>query len=198
LLVVSGNVTRVTMRSPKSHVSIVAAFVVALLALSTGCATMNVGSSVVRGADLKHYRTWEWAAEAAEPTGDARLDNSPFFQNHVRGAVEHQLTGKGYVRSTLAGSPDLLVHYHANFSKTFEVTHGGAATGSCYRDCEPEAYAYEQGTLVIDVIDARTEAAVWRGWSRDNMEGAIDNQGRMEQEIDAAVAGMFKQFPSRP
>jgi hypothetical protein len=184
------------MRSPGFHTSMLSTFVVALLAL-TGCATLNVSSHVERRADFTHYRTWEWAPDAAVPTGDARLDNSPFFQNRLRGAVEHQMTAKGYVRSTLAGSPDLLVHYHANFSKTFAVTDNRTGIGSCYRDCEPDAYAYEQGTLVIDVVDARTEALVWRGWSRDNMEGAIDNQSRMEQELDAAVGGMFERFPGR-
>lgn len=184
------------MTTLRCHASMVSAFVVALLA-SAGCATMQVNSNIQRGADFTQYRTWEWAPDAAMPTGDPRLDSSPFFQNRVRAAVEHQLTAKGYVRSTLAGSPTLRVHYHANFSKTVEITHSGARSGSCDQDCEPEAYAYEQGTLVIDLIDARTEALVWRGWSRDNMEGAIDSQDRMEQEIDAAVAAMFERFPAR-
>jgi uncharacterized protein DUF4136 len=182
------------MKSPGFHASMLSACVVALLT-STGCATMQVNSHVQPGTDFTRYRTWEWAADAAVPTGDPRLDNSPFFQNRLRGAVEHQMTAKRYVRSTLAGSPDLLVRYHANFSKTFEVTDNRTGIGSCYRDCEPDAYAYEQGTLVIDIVEARTEALVWRGWSRDNMEGAIDNQSRMEQEIDAVVGAMFERFP---
>jgi hypothetical protein len=170
--------------------------VVTLLGLAlASCATMKTSSHVTRGTEFTHYRTWAWAPADAQQTGDPRLDNNPFFQDRLRGAVEHEMTRKGYIRSTLAGSPDLRVHYHANFSKTFEIT-GGARSGSCYGNCEPEAYAYEQGTLVIDVVDARTETVVWRGWMLDNMEGVIDRQDVMEREIDTAVAKMFELFPT--
>jgi hypothetical protein len=169
--------------------------IITLLALAlTGCATMKVSSHVERGAEFTHYRSWEWAPADAQPTGDPRLDNSPFFQDRLRGAVEHEMTRKGYVRSTLAGPPDLLLHYHVNFSKTYEVT-GGERSGSCYGNCEPEAYAYEQGNLVVDVVDSRTEKVVWRGWVLDNMEGVIDRQDVMEREVDAAIAKMFELFP---
>jgi hypothetical protein len=57
-------------------------------------------------------------------------------------------------------------------------------------------YAYEQGTLVIDVVDAWTDKMVWRGWVRDNMEGVIDRQDAMESEVDAAIGKMFELFPT--
>jgi uncharacterized protein DUF4136 len=174
-----------------THVAVVMLLAVVL----SGCATMKVNSHVERGAEFTHYRTWAWASAAAQPTGDPRLDSNPFFEDRLRGAVEHEMTRKGYIRSALAGPPDLLLHYHVNFSKTYEVT-GGARSGSCYRNCEPEAYAYEQGTLVVDVVDSRTEKVVWRGWVLDNMEGVIDRQNVMEAEVDAAVAKMFERFPS--
>ena len=167
-----------------------------LAVLLAGCATMKAGSHIERGAQFTHYHTWEWAAAEERPTGDPRLDNNPMFELHVRSAVEHQLAGKGYVRTPLAGPPDLRARYHANFSKAVEI--GGRATGagSCSHDCEPEAYAYEQGTLVVDLVDTRTNKVVWSGWSRDNMEGMIDNQERMEWEIDRVVAAMFERIPN--
>jgi hypothetical protein len=164
---------------------------------SAGCATMKGNSYVERGAEFTHYRLWEWAPAEQVPTGDPRLDSNPFFQDRLRGAVEHAMTSKGYVRSALAGQPDLLLRYHVNFSKTYEVT-GGSRIGSCYRDCEPDAYAYELGTVVVEAVDSRTAKAVWRGWVRDNMEGVIDRQDAMEAEVDAAVATMFERFPGAP
>jgi hypothetical protein len=121
---------------------------------------MTFGSRAARGAEVTQYRTWEWGTDPAGPTGDPRIDSNPFFQDRVREAVEHQLTTKGFVRSKLAGPPDLLVHYHVNFSKTVEVSSQGARTGSCSGDCGPEAYAYEQGTLVVEVIDAHMNVVV--------------------------------------
>ena len=42
----------------------------------TGCATMNVSSHVLRGADFTQYRIFEWGPADALPTGDPRLDRS--------------------------------------------------------------------------------------------------------------------------
>ncbi len=164
---------------------------------SAGCATLNGGAYVERGAEFIHYRVWAWSPAEEVPTGDPRLDNNPFFQDRLRNAVERQMARNGYARSTLAGEPDLLLRYHVNFSKTVEVT-GGARLGSCYRDCGPDAYAYEQGTLVVDAVDARTAKTVWRGWVRDDMEGVIDRQDLMEAEVDAAIAKVFERFPGAP
>ena len=163
--------------------------------LVAGCATMKAGSHIERGAEFTHYQTWEWAPPEERPTGDPRLDNNPMFERHLRSAVERQLAGKGYVRTALAGPPDLRAQYHVNFGRTVEISGGAASPGACARDCEPEAYAYEQGTLVVDLVDARTNKVVWSGWSRDNMDGNIDTQPRMEREIDRVVAAMFERIP---
>jgi hypothetical protein len=173
--------------------------VTAMASLLAGCApVLKTGSHVERGARFTHYRTWEWAPAQPAPTGDARLDSNPMFVESLRAAVEHQLARQGYVRTALAGPPDLSVRYHVAFSKTFEVTGGAPATGSCSGNCEPEAYAYEQGTLVVDLVDVRTSTLAWRGWSRDNMDGVIDKQNSMDDAIVRIVAAMFEHLPSAP
>ena len=65
----------------------------ALGALSlTACATsMSVGSHVGRGADFARCRTYDWGPADALPMGDLRLDQNPFFQDRMQGAVEKQL-----------------------------------------------------------------------------------------------------------
>ena len=171
----------------------------ALLAVAlAGCATMRAGSHVARGATMSQYLTWDWAAAEERPTGDPRLDSNPMFDTRLRKAIEHQLAGKRFIRTTLAGTPDLRAQYHVNFSKTIAITNRSPTTGACSGDCAPDAYAYEQGTLVVDLVDARTNTLVWRGWSWDNMDGVIDNQDLMDREIDRIVAAMFDRLPSAP
>jgi hypothetical protein len=126
-----------------------------LAALLAGCATMTAGSRVERGAQFTHYHTWEWAPGDERPTGDPRLDNNPFFEMHLRSAVERQLAVKGFVRTPLAAPPDLRARYHVNFSKRVEMSGGATSAGACSGNCEPDAYAYEQGTLMVDLMDAR-------------------------------------------
>lgn len=54
---------------------------------------------------------------------------------------------------------------------------------------------YEQGTLVIDIVDAKTKKVVWRGWSQDTMTGVIDNQDRLQKQVDEGVTKMMLQLP---
>lgn len=172
-----------------ASVTAIAAFVF------TGCATMSVSSYVERGADFSAYRTWDWGPADALPTGDPRLDNNPFFQDHLQGEIERHLAGKGYVR-VASGTPDLLIHYHANIAQRIDVNRVDREYGYCYADdCQYSVSEYDAGTLVIDIVDTRTNQVVWRGWAQDTMEGVIDNQDRMQKQIAEAVMRMMERLP---
>ena len=67
--------------------------------------------------------------------------------------------------------------------------------GYCYGDCQPQYTDYEQGTLIIDVVDTRTNKVVWRGWAQDVMNGIIDNQDRLEKKVDEEVTKMMMLLP---
>jgi hypothetical protein len=168
----------------------------ALLALGvTACATMSVSSHVQRDIDFARYRTFGWGPADALPTGDPRLDNNPFFKDHMQGAVERHLAAKGLELSS-AEKPDLLIHYHASVTQRLDVNRVDREYGYCYGDdCGIRVMEYEAGTLVLDVVDPRTDRVVWRGWAQDSLEGVIENQDRMERMINEAVALMLERFP---
>jgi hypothetical protein len=180
------------MRRPERLVFVTAAFA-ALLALQ-GCATMNVSSHIERGVDFAQFRTWDFGPADALPTGDPRLDNNPFFKDYLEGAVGKALEVRHYARVT-SGTPDLLVHYHANISKTFDINGVDNRYGYCYDNCEPRFIEYEQGTIVLDVVDTYTNRVVWRGWAQDSINGMIDNQELLRKEVNKAVTRMMELFP---
>jgi hypothetical protein len=129
------------------------------------------------------------------PTGDPRLDRDPFFKDHVQGAVERGLGARGLELAS-SGTPDLLIHYHANISERVDVNRADQPHGYCGAgDCPPETVRYEAGTLVLDFIDARTNKLVWRGWARNSVEDMLRNRDRMAKTIDRAVAEMLRQLP---
>ncbi len=163
----------------------------------TGCATMNVSSHVQRDLDFTQYRTYDWGPADALPRGDPRLDKNPFFQDHVQGAVEKQLAAKGFERST-SGTPDLLIHYHASITQRIDVNRVDREYGYCYdKDCQARVIEYEAGTLVLDIVEARTSRVIWRGWAQDSVEGVLDNRDRMARKIDEAVRRMLERLPRR-
>ena len=161
----------------------------------TGCATMNVSSHVERGLDIAKYHTYDWGPADALPTGDPRLDKDPFFKDHLQGAVEKSMAARGLDWAT-TGTPDLRIHYHANISERIEIDQLDRDRGYCAGDaCTPPVISYEAGTLVIDVIDTRTNKLVWRGWAQHAVKDMLGNQDTMARQIDEAVTRMFARFP---
>jgi hypothetical protein len=171
----------------------------AVLALSSvlaaGCATMTVSSHVQPGLDVARYHTYEWGPPDALPTGDARLDKNPFFQDHMMGAVEKQLARLGYQQATTT-PPDLLIHYHANIAQRIDVNRLDREFGYCRDgDCDARVTEYENGTLIVDVMDARTNQLVWRGWAQANVDAVIGHPDRLRRMINDAVERMLVKFP---
>lgn len=164
--------------------------------LAAGCATMNVSAHVERSIDFTNYKTYAWGPADQFPTGDPRLDNNPFLRDYLTGAVDRQLARRGY-RLTTTGTPDLMIHYHANVTQRFEV-HGVDRAWGYDPNAEPTVAEYEEGTIVVDVTDVRLDKVVWRGWAQDSITGLIDNQDRMEKQVKKSIDLMFTRFPATP
>ncbi len=165
----------------------------AALALA-GCATMNVSSHIERNANFVDYVTYDWGPPDNLPVGDPRLDNNPFFNDYLQGAIEKKMAAKGFERA-VTGQPDLLIHYHASVNQKLDVYEVDNSYGYCYGDCQPQVVDYELGTLIIDIVDTKTSKVVWRGWAQDAMNGIIDNQERLEKQVDEEVTKMMRLLP---
>lgn len=171
------------------------ALVLAAIAATNCATTMTVSSHVDRDVDFSRYRTFEWGPADALPTGDPRLDRSPFFKDQVQGAVEKQLAARGIELST-TGTPDLLLHYHASVNRRIDVNRVDRAYGYCPGGhCPPVTSEYEAGTLVLDIIDTRSNRLVWRGWAQNSVEDLLDDPDRMARTITEAVTRMLARLP---
>jgi hypothetical protein len=169
------------------------AFIVAGTTLAAACATMRIGSYVERGSDYSKYHTYAWGPADALPIGDPRLDNNPIFRDYLQGAVERGLNRHNLLLVPESTRPDVLIHFHGSVRQVFDVAaadrdHGfGIATDVSVVD-------YDEGTLVIDMIDARTNRLIWRGWAIDSLSGILDRQDRMEEKLNQAVTKMLADF----
>lgn len=161
----------------------------------SACATMNVSSHVEQGLDFTQYKTWGWGAADALPASDPRLDD-PFFRDHLQGAVEREMKRRGMGAPASSGTPDLLVHHHANVAPRIDVNRGDPTTGACYDgDCRVRVLEQEVGTILIDVLDARTKRLIWRGWAQTSVDGVLGDPQKVEDRVTKAVSRMFKRFP---
>ncbi len=77
----------------------------------------------------------------------------------------------------------------------FREPFGDHPYGYCYGDCSDRVVEFDQGTLVVDVVDVRTSNVIWRGWAQDTMTGVIDDQQRLEEQVTKNVARMMARLP---
>ena len=162
-----------------------------------GCAPMRVSSHLDRERDFTRYRTFDWGPADALPAGNPRLERNAFFQDHIQGAIERNMAARGYERAAALVEPDVRIHFHAVIDRRLDVNLLDYQSGYCSRaDCQAGISHYEAGTLVIDMIDGRTNRLVWRGWAQDSVEGVLENQDRLARKIEDAVRLMFMRLPA--
>ena len=110
--------------------------------------------------------------------------------------VEAELARRGFEKSTSSHTPDLLVHYHASVTQQIDVR----MLDRDYRASDVaqyQPYVFDEDTLLVDLVDQRTNRLVWRGSAEAGIDGLIDNQLLLEKRIDEAVARILDRLPPR-
>jgi uncharacterized protein DUF4136 len=177
-----------------SKLSVPLSVVMVASLLLASCAPVRVNSYVARDLDLRRYHTYAWAATDTFSTGDPRLDNNTFFVERVQRAVDGHLRQKGFEKVG-SGQPDFVVHYHARVEQRLDSKELRPGEPGCQADdCRP--FVYDAGTLLIDLVDRRSNQLMWRGWAERGLQGVVDDQTWMDQTVDDAVRRIMARFPS--
>ena len=156
------------------------------------CATTRVNASLERGMNFTQYKSYAWAADEKFSTGDPRLDNNEFFENTLRAAVDKSMAARGFEKTSVA-TAQVVVHYHANAHQQIDVNKLDRQYGYC-DDCHSSIY--DAGTITLDLVDAKTDKLVWRGWSEGSLDG-IDTQSVIESRVTDAVTTIMQKLPPR-
>jgi hypothetical protein len=158
------------------------------------CAPMSIHTYVERDVDLRAYRTFNWGPADTWSTGDPRLDNNRFFDERVRARVEQELQRRGYEK-TASSEPDVQLHYHASVGQEINARDLDTPYACANGDCG--SHVYDQGTLMVDLVDPRSKKVVWRGWAEGSIDGVVDSQSWMEARIDEALTRILEHLPAR-
>jgi hypothetical protein len=157
-------------------------------AFAAGCTPIYVHAYAERGTAFT-YRTYAWAPDTAVATGDPRLDNNRFFAEQIRASADRELTARGLEKITSTSS-ELLIDFHVSITQEVATT-----SSKSFEHCvKCGTTIYDAGTLVIDLVDARSSRLVWRGWV-EKFDPVIDNQDWMKETIDRAVTQIIRRLP---
>ncbi len=155
------------------------------------CSTASVGSDSDPVANFLGYRSF---ALLERPTANPNslLDQNPPAVLQIEASITRELTTKGF-RQQNPASADLLVAYHGGENGKVNVHRWGYSYGprKWYGKRRLPERSYKSGTLVIDIIDARSRQLIWRG----SRAGVISSPQSTRKHVDKAVEKILRDFP---
>lgn len=142
-------------------------------------------------ADFGAYETYQWMESNDAP-------EMPDMRRYLIAQIEARLEAAGLKKVESGG--DLKVG--ARVTTTIETSASMNYTGEV-----PWTVGYvargdrsiEESSLVVDVIDAAANHAIWQGFARKTFyDQDRTDYGRLRKKIDKIVAEMFRDFPPKP
>jgi hypothetical protein len=171
------------------------------LGLLAGCAPYTVKFDYDSHASYASYKTYDWYAASKKAQGKSDGVENPIMDRRVRSAVERGLAAKGF-RMEKTGEPDFLVTYYPVYRHGTVYTTTTLGTGwGWYRPWGygvgtqfTEARAFREGTIVLEIVDNKTNQLIWQAAAEGALTG-LDDPEDAEQQVGAAVTQMLARFP---
>jgi hypothetical protein len=162
----------------------------ALAAGLAGCSTLHVETQYSAGAPFASYRSYAWLSTAPGAEQAAAIRN-PAVRSVVVSAVDRELAAKGLARVIPDQNPDLFVAVIGTAQGRVEVAAYGYGYAGPYVGPVPVATVsqYADGTLLVDLVDAKTRKLVWRGIASDTFTGGEDVRAKVEDAVRHVLAG---------
>ena len=172
---------------------------IGLIALAAGCTTIKVASDFDPQANFSALHTYQFHLAPADDPADPRVQNS-LLDERIRAAVDTELSTKGF-QKLRSGSPDFLVSFHVGVESKLDVTtlnrsypYYGGYYGAWGGYSETMVREYEQGTLMIDVIDPASGSLIWRGSAQSEVKDLKTPEARTKR-INVVVERVLAKFP---
>jgi hypothetical protein len=157
------------------------------MAIANGALAQKVTIDYDRRADFGQYKTFSWMKEPSS--------GNPLIRARVIEDINSALSGKGL--QLVTSNADLCIAAHVVTEQdrtlnTFYDGFGDGWRGGGFGSATTGVSTYEVGTLVLDIFDARTREAIWRGTSSKTLSG---NPEKHADRLNKAIARMLKNFP---
>lgn len=166
-----------------------------LLASSTlvvnSCSPFQVTSDYAETANFNQYKTYKLRID------DLKLND--IDKDRVLNEISRQLQSRGLA---VGENPDLIVNVKASHTKVrdiesnrpYSVYGWGGPWGLGVGMGRTWTNNYNQGALVIDMIDARTQKLVWQGKGNGI---SVDSPKAKQKQIPEVVSEIMAEYPPK-
>lgn len=164
------------------------------------CSGIQVSQDFEQDFDFSGMKTFTWQPNDNNEWG---LTSNELVDRRIRNAIVNTLTAKQFTLEDSARS-DFLVSYNLVVDQRISSSNvsGGVSMGRSTRgrhgsigiSTGSQISTYDQGTMIIDVVDVASDKMVWRGVSSQALPDLSDPQ-RLTDRVNETVAAILKQFP---
>jgi hypothetical protein len=168
-----------------------------LMVFAIGCSSVyNVQFDYDTKVDFSKLRTYDWL-----PIPET-VETDMLTIKRIKNAVDHQMGTKGFRRT--ANNPDFHIAIHVGSKEKVRVTNWGYGYAP-YRNYWAgywgtggvDVYQYEEGSLILDFVDAQSNNLIWRGSVKAQIDRSTTPKSR-DKLINEAVMKILKYFPPQP
>ena len=185
------------------------------LGLLTSCsAPVNVQQKA--GVDFSQYRTYDWAkTEVKSADSQNPIYQSTLNDQLIQDAIAGELGKRGIRPARGKATPDFYLTYHlyieeaertvanppvAGYAYPYAMSYRGAYlpinygyfySSPLYRSGGYRTETYNEGTMILDVVDARSNNLVWRG----SMADPVRNPATIGKEFAESAKQILDEFP---
>ena len=167
------------------------------------CSSLSYKTDYDPAIDFSTYKTYMWYT-GKMPADDA-LSANPLIKKRVEAGVDKALEAKGFTVGA-EDAFDYVVIIHAGNKEKMQITnygysgygygrygHGWGGYGGY---SQTDVHQYDETTLVIDILDAKSKEMVWRGTATGIVKKYSD-QEKMQEAINRVVEKMLTDFPPK-
>ena len=165
-----------------------------LMVVAFGCSTVSYQYDYDPETNYTDLKTFNWMSVSVQE------NIHTLNVKRIQKAVNAQLETKGCKMTT--DSPDFLISMHVAKEEKMDVrawnySYGGRAMlhgGSYAATTQYDVYQYEEGTFILDFVDAKSMELIWRGIAQGEVQN-YSNPVKRNERIDNVVQKVLSNFP---
>ena len=166
--------------------------IIALAFTMVSCSSVRVNSDYDKNVNFGQYKTY-----AFHKSGVDKVEISDLDKKRILRAIDAQLTTKGFTKSE---TPDLLVNIFTKERERVDVNQYNAGWGygwgygwnPYFWGGRTYVTTSTEGTLYIDLIDAKNKELIWQGLGTGYL---TQNRDKKDERINEFVAKIIAEFP---
>ena len=183
-----------------------AIFGLVFIAALTGCSSIPINQDYDASADFSAIKKVQWLPiqQQVKPTAHEFEKQNPLIAKRIRNAIQSSLSHKGM--ALVNDQADAFITYRVSVESKLRTDNVRTSIGFGFShfsrhgglifNTTPDLYEYDEGKLVIDILDMRGNL-IWRGMSPSLLQEQ-STPAETTNLVNSVVAKVLSQYPPKP